>query len=204
MLSEARLHWSLFPLVILISSTISVLNDLYDAATTFHRVLILELLSIVAVIRFMSLREPDPLLGLILEMIKIGLVGGCIYAVTAQLRRRCKTNMLLRRLLCKATFVFGSSTEMALTLMLLRQGNVLGAERVLVGSVYAKILVIGTTCLIPRRHVSAQAASGARATDFSDIVRLLIVGGLLVLSSAPHILSTSVPLYRSQAKQHCR
>ena len=203
-ISEGRSRWGLCPLAILIDPTISIVNDLYDAATTFHRVLVLELLLILAATRFMQSGEPDPLLSLILEMIKIGLVGDCIFAVTAQLRRRCKTNMLLKRLMCKATFVFGSSTEVALTFMLFRQGKVSAAERVLVGSSYAKTLVIGAICLISRRRVPGQSALGARVTGHSDIIRLLIVGGLLVLSSAPHILSKSVPLFRSQAKQHCR
>ena len=199
-LSEICLHWSLRPLATLIGSTSSVMSDLYDSATTFHRVLILELLSIVAVIRFISSGQPDPLLGSVLELIKVGLLGACIYAVTTQLRRRCKKNMLLRRLLCRATFLFGSSTEMALTLVLFKQGKVPAAERALVGSVYAKILVIGAICLISGRRIPGQAASGAQATDFFNIIRLLIVGGLLVLSSAPHILSTSIPPWYSQSK----
>lgn len=158
------------------SPILYILNDLYDSATTFHRVLILELVSVLSAIQLMPVTKPDPLLSLILEMIKIGLVGDCIYAVAAQLRRRSEKNLMLRSLLSKATLLFGSSTEVALTLLLLRQSKVPAAERVLVGSVYAKVLVMGAVCLISRRFGPAQSALSMHTADCSDVFRLLMVG----------------------------
>lgn len=204
---EGRLPWSLCLINSMFSPILYILNDLYDSATTFHRVLILELVSVLSAIQLMPVTKPDPLLSLILEMIKIGLVGDCIYAVAAQLRRRSEKNLMLRSLLSKATLLFGSSTEVALTLLLLRQSKVPAAERVLVGSVYAKVLVMGAVCLISRRFGPAQSALSMHTADCSDVFRLLMVGGMLILSSAPHILSRSRPLLfflYSRADHNCR
>lgn len=131
-------------------------------------------------------------------MTKIGLVGNCIAAVTLQLRRRAERIPMLGNLLFRTPLLVGSSTEIAMVLVVLNQKGAAATDSFFVGIMYAKLLFVGALCFIFYSIRPAQQRSSLSTANSSDVVQLLVVGGLMVLASAPRIQSRLEPSHLDQ------
>lgn len=195
---EDELHWSLSLIRLVTGPVLCVILDLYNSASLFKRVLVWQLSSIVVAMEYMQQNNPEPLLSAILAMTKIGLVGNCIAAVTLQLRRRAERIPMLGNLLFRTPLLVGSSTEIAMVLVVLNQKGAAATDSFFVGIMYAKLLFVGALCFIFYSIRPAQQRSSLSTANSSDVVQLLFVGGLMVLASAPRIQSRLEPSHLDQ------
>jgi Ca2+/H+ antiporter len=186
-------HWLLSSLEQLNLSIFTVGENLYKGTSTFHRVLISQVLLAIAAIQILRPSEPDPLLSVILDTLKVGLAADCIFAVTVQLRCRSGSNRFIDFLLYKCPFVVGSFTELAFAVLLFRSGEALVAEQFLVGSIYAKLMAMGGLCLITHGLFWLQPTSSVWKLDRETTIQLLTLTGTLVLASALWIGSKFAP-----------
>lgn len=191
--STTQLHWALYLLRSFALSSLSAVGEVYHATSTFHRVLVSQLLLTIVAVELMRSVEADPLLSTILGMVKVGLVGDCIFSVVHQLRRRSSSRALLETVLCEAPLLTGSSTELVLTILFIRDETASAAEEFLIGTIYAKLLVIGAMCLVSHGLYLSSSDVTVWPEAWSDVLHLLIIGGILVFASAPQIQSRSVP-----------
>ena len=166
------------------------MRDLYHATSALHRIVVWQMLLAIIAMRLMGPVKMDPLLLAGLGIIKLGLVGHFIFGVVVQLHRQSRSSSLLTTLLRKAPLLAGSSTELSMAILLLRTNRTVAAEQLFIGSVYAKVLVIGALCLISHGLYLPRPSSGAEMPILSDIIRLLIVGGMLIIASAPRVQGT--------------
>ena len=196
--AEDELHWSLSIIRLVAGPLLCVMLDLYNSASLFSRVLIWQLSSIVVAMEYMQQSNPEPLLSALLAMIKMGLVGNCIAAVTLQLRRRAERIPMLGNLLFRTPLLVGSSTEIAMVLVVLNQKGAAATDSFFVGIMYAKLLFVGALCFIFYSIRPAQQRSSLSTANSSDVVQLLFVGGLMVLASAPRIQSRLEPSHLDQ------
>ncbi|KAL5371987.1 hypothetical protein PMIN06_012793 [Paraphaeosphaeria minitans] len=138
----------------------------------------------------------DPLLSLVLGLINIGLVADCISILTLRMRRLSGSSGVLASLLRNVPIVTGPSAELALAIRVLRDNRPSSSDRFLVGSVYAKALAMGASCLI-LQGLRGRSPRVDMPAESSIVPWLLGVSGVLVLASAPHIESKyrGVPLF---------
>lgn len=182
-------HWSLCWLRELGTSTLTVLEDIYQETSLFHRVLISQLIVVVVAIELLRPNRADPLLSAVLEMIKIGLVADRISAVTLQLRRLFGSSRVLDFLLNKVPLVAGSSTELVLAILIFRNEKLSTAESFLIGSAYAKTLAMGALCLVLHGLCPGLPRVNTWTADWPIVLRLLGSSGVLVFASAPRMES---------------
>ncbi|KAH8710262.1 hypothetical protein GQ44DRAFT_776633 [Phaeosphaeriaceae sp. PMI808] len=193
--------WPLRTLKGVITTILNTLEDLCQDTSPFHRILILQLLMVIAAIELFRLDQADSLLSVFSGLIKVGLVADCSSIVTFHLRRLSASNTILSFLLCNAPLISGSFVELAFTMVVLRGDTPTMANRFLAGSVYAKPLVMGGFCLILHGLRTGFSGAEPRTVESSIIPWVLGVSGVLVLVSAPRIesnrqwVSQGVPLF---------
>ena len=195
---EGHSHWSICLVKNIAEPVSCVLQNLYHATSTFHRVVVWQLLLIIVAIEHLPRKDADPLLSVVLRMSKIALVGDGIAAITCQLQRQSEASPFLASLLSKALLLTGSCTEMAMTLVLFNKGDTRAAQEFMTGTIYAKLLFGGAVCTISSVLRPAMLQSSAHWSDSKDTLHLLTIGGLLVLASAPHIQSRFALLHHDR------
>jgi Ca2+/H+ antiporter len=164
-------------------------HNMYRDTSPFHRLLISQLLVVVVSIELLKPDRADPLLLGSLGLIKIALVADCISIATLRMRRISSSNEALNSLLCRVPFATGPFVELALATQMLRQNTPSSANRFLIGSIYAKLLLAGACCLILHGLRCASATVELRSAKVSPVPWLLGVSGALILASAPQIES---------------
>jgi hypothetical protein len=164
-----------------------VTGDLYRGTSILHRVVISQLLLAIAAIQLLRPTAPDPLLLVVLRILEVGLVVSCIFPVTAQLRHRSGSNRMVDFLLYKGPFLADSLTELALTILLFRSGDVSAAENFLVGSTYAKPLAMGALFLILHSICPRNSTNHAGNMNWKSNVRTLLFVGMVVVGSVSWI-----------------
>jgi Ca2+/H+ antiporter len=164
-------------------------HNTYRETSPFHRLLISQLLVVVVSIGVLKPERADPLLFGFLGLIKIALVADCISIVTLRMRRISSSNKALNSLLYRVPFATGPLVELALATQMLRQSTPSSANRFLIGSIYAKLLLAGGCCLILHGLRCASATVELRSAKVSPVPWLLGVSGALILVSAPQIES---------------
>ncbi|KAF9730291.1 hypothetical protein PMIN01_12224 [Paraphaeosphaeria minitans] len=162
----------------------------------FHRVLISQLPMVLVAVELLRSGRTDPLLSLVLGLINIGLVADCNSILTLRMRRLSGSSGVLASLLRNVPIVTGPSAELALAIRVLRDNRPSSSDRFLVGSVYAKALAMGASCLI-LQGLRGRSPRVDMPAESSIVPWLLGVSGVLVLASAPHIESKyrGVPLF---------
>jgi hypothetical protein len=177
---------------------LTVFTDVYYSLSTLHCVLVSNLVSAAAGIEILRLDRDNPTISVVLETLKIALVADCIFVVTVQLRRRSGTDPTLDFLLAKGPMVIGSSTEIALATSLLQNGDISSSGTFLVGSIYAKLLVLGASCVALSGTLAGRSTTRSRhAAQVTSAWRLALSGGLVCItvpSISSRFLST-VQLY---------
>ncbi|OAL42521.1 hypothetical protein IQ07DRAFT_637652 [Pyrenochaeta sp. DS3sAY3a] len=200
-LSAERAHGTLGSLRELGTVVLDALEDMCQDTSPFHRVLISQLLVIIVAIELLRPDQADPSLSLLLGLVKVVLVADCASIVTNRIRRLSASNRLLAFLIYRTPLITGPFAELALAMLILRGSTPSTAKRFLIGSVYAKPLVIGALCLM--FHGLCTALPGIKMQTIESPITPWLIGvsGITVLVSAPHIesgrqwISQGVPLF---------
>ncbi|KAL5410092.1 hypothetical protein PMIN04_010751, partial [Paraphaeosphaeria minitans] len=180
-----RTPWPISPIGRFARSAWREMEAMCQDISPFHCALNSQLLMVVVIVELARSGRTDPLLSLLLGLIKIGLVADCISILTLRMRRLSGSSSFVAFLLCNIPIVTGPFAEMALTVHILREDKPSTANRFLVGNVYAKALAMGASCLI--LQALHARTPGVDIRSHSPIVPwLLSVSGVLVLASAPH------------------
>ncbi|KAF9730134.1 hypothetical protein PMIN01_12067 [Paraphaeosphaeria minitans] len=178
----------------------SALDAMCQDISPFHRVLISQLLMLLVAVELLRSGRADPLLSFVLGLMKIGLVADCISILTLRMRRLSGSSGVLAFLLRNVPIVTGPSAELALAIHVLRRNKPSTANSFLIGSVYAKPLAMGASCLI-LQGLHARIPGIDMPPESPIVPWLLGVSGVLILASAPHIdsdkqwISQGVPLF---------
>ncbi|KAL5389112.1 hypothetical protein PMIN02_007460 [Paraphaeosphaeria minitans] len=192
--------WSIASIGQLARSAWRALEAMCQGISPFHRVLISQLLMVLVVVELLRSGRTDPFLSLVLVLIKVGLVADCISILTLRMRRLSGSSRLMAFLLRNVPLVTAPCAEMALTVRVLRENKPSTANKFLVGSVYAKTLAMGASCLI-LQGLHARMPGVDMWAESAIFPRLLSVSGVLILASAPNIdsdsqwISQGVPLF---------
>lgn len=156
----------------------SIFQGIYSTISTLHCLLAAHLVVAVALLEVLRLSHEDVRLLVILELIKIGLVADGIAVVTTQLRHRSALKGTSDFLL--GPLLVGCSTELAATSFMLRTGQTSSAGFFLVGGGYAKILILGASCLA----VQGLSSNELPQTWQRDSWVLVLSGGLVFVVSS--------------------
>jgi Ca2+/H+ antiporter len=148
--------------------------------------LISQLLMVLVAVELLRSGRTDPLLCLVLGLIKLGLVADCISILTLHMRRLSGSSSVLAFLLCNVPIVTGPSAELALAMHALRENKSSTTNMFLMGSVYAKALAMGASCLI-LQGLRARIPGIDMQAESPIVPWVLGVSGVLILASAPHI-----------------
>lgn len=185
-----RAHGALGSLRELGTVVLDALEDMCQDTSPFHRVLISQLLVIIVAIELLRPDRDDPLLSLLIGFVKVVLVADCASIITNHIRRLSASNRLLAFLIYRTPLITGPFAELALTVLILRGTTPSTAKRFLIGSVYAKPLVIGALCLV--FHGLCTGLPGIKMQTIESPIAPWLIGvaGVTVLVSAPHIEST--------------
>jgi hypothetical protein len=166
----------------------ATLKDIYQETSPFHRFLIPQLLIVVTAIELLRPDRTDSLLYVLSALIKIGLVADCISVVTLHVRGLSASNDFLAFLLCQTPLVTGPFAELALVVSVSRSNTPSSTKTFLIGGLYAKLMVIGSFCIMLHATRSIWTATSTMEGQIGDL--LLGFSGILVLASAPSIEST--------------
>jgi Ca2+/H+ antiporter len=167
----------------------AALQNMHRDTSAFHRLLASQLLVVVVFMELLKTDRPDPLLSVLLGLLKVALVADCTSIMTLRMRRIASSSKVLDSLLSRVPFAAVPVVELALAMQMLRQKPPSSANRFLTGSIYAKLLVAGACSTILYGLRCGSAAVELRSTKMSPVPWLLGMSGALVLASAPQIES---------------
>lgn len=112
-----------------------------------RRILLLQFLVVIAALKIVDPFPVHPLLSTAMRLIALGLVADLISIVALQLRQLPPPHGLLHYLCSSVPFVAGLSAELAIAVLALKCGEGAVAQRLLAGTVHAKLLATGGLCL---------------------------------------------------------
>jgi hypothetical protein len=136
----------------------------------------------VVAIDVFRLDHNDLTISIISDLLKIVLVADGIKVLTEQLRCRSGSDSILDFLLEKGPLMIGSSSELAVTTLLLKRGETASTETFLIGSTYAKLLVMGASSLVIQCISSGRYLATSRYDEFPSSIWLLAMSGAVVVA----------------------
>jgi Ca2+/H+ antiporter len=167
----------------------AALQNMHRETSAFHRLLASQLIVVVVSIELLKTDQLDPLLSILLGLLKVALVADCTSIMTLRMRRISSSSKALDALLSTVPFAAVPVVELALAMQMLKQKPPSSANRFLTGSIYAKLLVAGACSMILYSLQCGSATVELHSTKMSPVPWLLGVSGALVLASAPQIES---------------
>jgi hypothetical protein len=150
-------------------------------------ILMMYLVVAITAIEYMRPDRNNIVLSLAIDVTKVGIVGCFLFHITHLLRHRSTSRPFLQFFLEKMPLVVGSSTELLVAVGLFKSGKASSAGAFVIGSAYAKPLVIGALYLVSQGIRTRQPRINTLDGTRSSTIRYLAYGGLLLFASATKI-----------------
>lgn len=167
----------------------SVWQDIFGDISPFRRVLFTQMLVIIVSIELLRPDRTDLRLSILLGLVKIGLVADCTSIVILRIRRLSNSNRTLALLLHKAPFVTAPFMELAVVIITIKRDSPSSANRYLIGSIYAKALIIGAMSFVLHGLRPGLSGAGMRVVDSPTVFQLVRLSAVLFLAAVPRIRS---------------
>jgi hypothetical protein len=139
------------------------------------------LVLVLVVIESLRIDGSNVSLSIALDVAWLGLTAHWIFLTTHWLRTRYFSHPVVHILLTTMPWAAGSTTDLAVIIRLFTEGEIPAVETFLLGSAYAKPLVLGALCLILQGVWPSENSDAAGDID-SGIVQVLWYTGMLVVA----------------------
>jgi hypothetical protein len=165
------------------------LIDICQDTSAFHRILLSQLLVVTAAVELLRPDQTDHVLSVLLGVVKLALIVDCISIVTHHLIQLSVSNKVLDFVLYRTPLVTGPLSELALAMLMLKDGATSTAKNFLIGCVYVKPLLAGALCLGFYGPRPGSPGIQSQTTELPILSQFFLVGGVLVMVSAPTVES---------------
>jgi Ca2+/H+ antiporter len=182
---------------------LSTMQEIHEDILPFHRVVISQLLVIIIAVELLRPDRLDLWLSVLLGLVKIGLVADCTSIVALRMRQISDSSGTIGLTPYKVPLVTAPFMELALVMLMLRQDHPSTANRFLVGSIYAKPMVIGALCLLLDGIRTGMPRIQMRSVESATVFRLLALSGVLFLAPFPRVQSMFQRQYRFTDANYC-
>jgi hypothetical protein len=184
-----QMRGSLYLLEELGKPVLCALIDICQDISAFHRILFSQLLVVTAAVELLRPDQTDHVLSVLLGVVKLALIVDCISIVTHHLIQLSVSNKVLDFVLYRTPLVTGPLSELALAMLMLKDGATSTAKNFLIGCVYVKPLLAGALCLGFYGPRPGSPGIQSQTTELPIVSQFFLVGGVLVMVSAPTVES---------------
>ncbi|KAF2022612.1 hypothetical protein EK21DRAFT_95571 [Setomelanomma holmii] len=150
----------------------------------YHHQILLFLIAAVSVVEFLRPHRSDVKLSIALDLVTLGILASAISNTTLWLKNQYSSHFMVHLLLNDMPWIAVSSTEMALIIRLLEDKKAPKVGVFLLGSAYAKLLMVGPLSLLVQVAWPDLLHTNTSENIKPRTIQLLGYSGALVLACA--------------------